>query len=533
MKKIKYLIIVLLLSSTFTSAQRLLKISAEVNGHSSEVSFIYRRGNVFASAKDMAKLLNGNYYYNSKTSKVEIKFPGYYIKFTGRNQFITVLSKTSNLQKIYQMPISTMLVKGDVFIPLKYSLKYLELAYGNKINFDNRTKNIVITNKHTGNNTAYNYNKTENGNKTNHRKTVKVNSRYDIYGIDIEEKSNGTLIRIKSQKKIIGQPRSSLMNGKLTVYLTGVSVDPDSIRHVKTGGLVRKVRYKNVAGNPQFEFTLKHGYENQETFYDVDTDDILIAIHTNIYDKKTDAVEKEKKKWKFDVVVIDAGHGGKDPGAIGFGGKREKDVNLGIALKLGKLINKTLPDIKVVYTRKTDKFVELYKRGKIANENKGKLFISIHANSMGRKRKNVRGFDVYLLRPGKTKQAIDIAEEENSVIKYEDNPKQYRKLTNENFILVSMAHSQYMRYSEKFSELLVHDWEKGVAIPARGIKQAGFYVLVGASMPSVLVETGFITNPSDAKYLSGNKGQQKIAQALLKAIEQYRNYYNKSFEEKG
>ncbi len=521
------------LFSTIINAQRLLKISAEVNGQNKEVAFITRKGNVYVSAKDMAKLLTGKYYYNDKSSKVEIKFPHYYIKFTGRNQFITVLLKTSSIQKIYQMPVSTMLVKGDVFIPLKYSIKYLELAYGSKIIFDTRTKNIIVTNKSIyENNAEKNRNKIP-GNRKLHRKIENLNTRYDIYGIEIEEKSNGTLIRIKSQRKILSQPRSSLRNGKLTLYLAGVSVDPDSIRAAKPAGLVRKIRYKNVSGNPQFEFILKRGYENQETFRDVDNNDILIAIHTNIYDKVPANIAKEQKKWKFDVVVIDAGHGGKDPGAIGLTGKMEKDVNLGIALKLGKLIKKSLPEIKVVYTRKTDKFVELYKRGKIANENGGKLFISIHANSMGKRRKNVRGFDVYLLRPGKTKRAIEIAEVENSVIKYEDNPKQYRKLTDENFILVSMAHSQYMRYSEKFSELLLHDWQRGVGIPARGIKQAGFYVLVGASMPSVLVETGFITNPSDEKYLSSNNGQEKIAEAILKAIKQYRSYYNKSFEERG
>ncbi len=534
MKKLNILIFCLLLSSAFINAQRLLKITAQANGQHKEVSFISRKGNVYVSAKDMAKLLTGKYFYNGKTSKVEIKFSDYYIKYTGRNQFVTVLSKITNRQSIYQMPVSTMLVKGDVFIPLKYSLKYLELAYGKKIVFDNRTKNIIVTSE--------NFNKSIAGttaNKTKrkaHHKNENINSRYDIYGIDIEEKSNGTLIRIKSQKKIVQQPRSALINGKLTLFLAGVSVDPDSIRNAKPIGLVRKIRYKNVSGNPQFEFTLKKGYENHETFYDVDNNDILIAIHTNIYDKQTVAVDKGKseslrKKWKFDVVIIDAGHGGKDPGAIGVNGKKEKDINLGIALKLGKLIDKKLQGVKVIYTRKTDKFIELYKRGKIANENEGKLFISIHANSMGRSRKNVRGFDVYLLRPGKTKRAIEIAEVENSVIKYENNPKQYRELTDENFILVSMAHSQYMRYSEKFSELLLHDWEQSVNIPARGIKQAGFFVLVGASMPSVLIETGFITNPADEKYLAGKKGQQKIAETILKAIQQYRNYYNKSFED--
>jgi len=537
MKYSKVLISILILFTTITNAQRLLKISADVNGQEKEISFISRKGNVYTSAKDMANLLTGKYYYNSKSSKVEIKFDNYYIKFTGRNQFVTVLSKITNRQNIYQMPVSTMLVKGDVFIPLIYSIKYLELAYGRKIMFNNSTKNITITKQILSDNSISKINDRNTDKNRNRTSTKKVESRYDIYGINIEEKSNGTLIRIKSQKKIVSQPRSSIHNGRLTIYLSGVTVDPDSIRSAKPSGLVRKIKYKNVSGNPQFEFVLKKGYLNQETFYDTDNNDILVAIHTNIYEKQKANTGNEdftsfRKKWKFDAVVIDAGHGGKDPGAIGVHGKKEAEVNLGIALKLGSLIKNKLPNVKVIYTRKTNKFIELYKRGKIANENGGKLFISIHANSMGNKNKSVRGFDVYLLRPGKTKQAIKIAEDENSVIKYEDNPTQYRRLTDENFILVSMAHSQYMRYSEKFSELLVNTWEDGVGIPARGIKQAGFYVLVGASMPSVLIETGFITNRSDEKYLSSQNGQQKIALAILKAVKQYRDYYNKSFAEK-
>ncbi len=113
-----------------------------------------------------------------------------------------------------------------------------------------------------------------------------------------------------------------------------------------------------------------------------------------------------------------------------------------------------MKDVKVVYTRKTDKFVELYKRGQIANENDGKLFISIHCNSTPKKPTNASGFEVYLLRPGRTKEAISIAERENSVIQYEDNPGRYKALTDENFILVSMAQSSYMKYSEKFSDII-------------------------------------------------------------------------------
>ena len=266
---------------------------------------------------------------------------------------------------------------------------------------------------------------------------------------------------------------------------------------------------------------------------DEETGEFIITISN----KKVAVVQKppgtEMAKGDFDVIVLDAGHGGKDPGAIGVGGVREKNINLGIVLKLGKLIQQKMPGVKVVYTRKNDTFVDLYKRGKIANENNGKLFISLHCNSLPRRDEHTRGFEVYLLRPGRTDQAIKIAEKENSVIEYEDDPKRYKQLTEENFILVSMAHSSYMRYSEHFSDLLTQNWKKGVKIPSRGIKQAGFLVLVGASMPSVLIETGFLTNTRDTRYLNSAKGQNEIAKSIYQSIVSFKRYYDKILANSG
>ena len=133
-----------------------------------------------------------------------------------------------------------------------------------------------------------------------------------------------------------------------------------------------------------------------------------------------------------------------------------------------------------------------------------------------------------LLRPGRTKEAIAIAEFENSVISLEDDPTRYKQLNDENFILVSMAQASNMRYSETFADMLNTEWIKKVNIPSRGIKQAGFYVLVGASMPAVLIETGYISNKSDAKYLNSKKGQKQIASSIFNAIVKYKKYYKNS-----
>ncbi len=243
-------------------------------------------------------------------------------------------------------------------------------------------------------------------------------------------------------------------------------------------------------------------------------------------------LDTERDKWKLDVIVLDAGHGGYDPGTTGVTGVKEKTVALGIVLKLGALITRNLEGVDVVYTRKDDRFIELDRRGKIANEAGGKLFISVHCNSMPRKPSKTRGFEVYLLRPGRTEEAIAIAERENSVIEMEQGyEEKYQQLTEENFILVAMAQSAHVKASEVFADLAQKEIESRTGIPNRGVKQAGFYVLVGAAMPNVLVESAYLSNRDDERMLRSDAGQQKIAEALFRAVREYKEEYEKLLQE--
>jgi N-acetylmuramoyl-L-alanine amidase len=187
-----------------------------------------------------------------------------------------------------------------------------------------------------------------------------------------------------------------------------------------------------------------------------------------------------------------------------------------------------MKDVEVVYTRKDDSFVELDRRGQIANEAGGKLFISIHANAMPHKPSGTRGFEVYLLRPGRTEEAIAIAERENAVIKLEQGyEERYKQLTDENFILVTMAQSAYVKASEVFADLAQQELERTTGIPSRGVKQAGFYVLVGAAMPNILLETAYLSNREDERFLKSDAGQQRIAESLFHAVKRYKEEYEK------
>jgi N-acetylmuramoyl-L-alanine amidase len=502
-------------------AQRLLKLNVVTPSGEKRVSYLTKHGLVYASARELAKVLGFGYYYNTNADKLEVKSDTYRLLFTARNQYVILRRKNGSERKVFQLPVSTLLLKKDVFVPLDYSLRFFKLLYGKEILFAAGEREIRLTSR------PYSENKSDISEKG--KKALPPKTTYDIYGMEISEKSNGTLIRLKTGREI-RRFSSSINENTLFVFLPDVSIAPDLLKNFKPSGFVRKVKLKKVGGNVQLEFLLKKGYEAQESFQDPDNHDILIAIHSKVFARR-DNVGKLVKKWKFSTVVIDPGHGGKDAGAIGVTGVKEKDINLKIALELGRLIRKNLKNVKVVFTRKTDKFVELYKRGKIANEHHGNLFISIHCNSLIKKPSSTNGFEIYLLRPGRAKEAIRIAEYENSVIKYEDDPKRYKKLTDENFILVSMAHSAFMRYSEKFSEILNKEYAAHTKIKSRGVKQAGLYVLVGASMPGVLVETGFISNYKDEAYLKSKNGQRAIAKAIYLAIKKYIKYYSKTVRE--
>ncbi|HWF44745.1 MAG TPA: N-acetylmuramoyl-L-alanine amidase [Candidatus Kapabacteria bacterium] len=234
------------------------------------------------------------------------------------------------------------------------------------------------------------------------------------------------------------------------------------------------------------------------------------------------------KHAKLDVIVLDAGHGGRDAGAIGTHGYMEKQATLAIILKLGKLIESQMPGVKVVYTRKSDTFIELYRRGEIANQQKGKLFISVHCNSTPQKPSAATGFTTYILRPGKTDAAIRVAAKENAVIHYEQKRERYYYLSDVDFILTSMSRNQDVKFSEKFASLVQQQLDKKLKIKNNGVSQAGFYVLVGASMPNVLIETGFISNPKEEALLKSESGQTEYAKGILEAIQKYKVIYERS-----
>ncbi len=221
------------------------------------------------------------------------------------------------------------------------------------------------------------------------------------------------------------------------------------------------------------------------------------------------------------TVVIDAGHGGKDPGCHG-AASNEKSVCLSIALKLGNAIKAKYPGIKVIYTRDKDVFVELDERAKIANRAKADLFICIHANSAS---PAAFGTETYVLGLHRTESQAKIADRENSTIYLEaDKGEKYKDfdLSPDAIIARQLQLSVFLDQSILFASKLQQEFKK-LGRYDRGVKQAGFLVLYKTTMPSVLIETGFLTNPGEEKFLGDNDGQIRMANAMFSAFEKYKS----------
>lgn len=256
---------------------------------------------------------------------------------------------------------------------------------------------------------------------------------------------------------------------------------------------------------------------------------IILAVIGLINPQVAGAVDKDGKF----ILVIDAGHGGKDPGAVN-GKNQEKSINLNVALKMGKLIEENCKDVKVIYTRKTDVFVELYKRADIANKAGADMFISIHTNSA--KSKSANGAETYLLgvEENRTSANLNAALEENKAIllenDYQAHYEGYDPNSPESMIIFEFMQNEYQKESLKMATFTQNQMTGSAHRPDRGVHQAGYLVLWKSTMPSILIELGFISNDAECKYLVSQKGVDEMGGSLYNAFKEYLDYHNKAME---
>ncbi|MCB9261265.1 MAG: N-acetylmuramoyl-L-alanine amidase [Flavobacteriales bacterium] len=235
----------------------------------------------------------------------------------------------------------------------------------------------------------------------------------------------------------------------------------------------------------------------------------------------------EVGKISLNTIVIDAGHGGKDPGCLASDKiTNEKEISLKIAKKLGKMLQDSIPGVKIIYTRNSDVFVPLWKRASIANEAKADLFISVHCNA--HQETSLRGVETYIMGLHKNEGNLAVSKRENNAITLEDNYKDNSEYagfdpnSDEGHIILSLYQNAYRSQSLKLAESIQTNVEKTKVSKNLGVKEAGFLVLWKTAMPSILVETGFLTNSTDKTYLVSETGQNKMATSIYKAVANYK-----------
>lgn len=231
-------------------------------------------------------------------------------------------------------------------------------------------------------------------------------------------------------------------------------------------------------------------------------------------------------------VIIDPGHGGKDPGAIGITGLQEKDVVLSVSQMTAQYLKDNFPDIEVILTRNTDVFLELHERSTIANKQNADLFISIHANAASNK--NAYGAETYVLGLHKSEANLEVAKRENAVIELEDDQQEnysFNPNSPEGHIMMSMAQNAHLDQSILLASAVQDQFTNRVHRHDRGVRQAGFYVLYKTTMPSILIELGFLSNAEEEKFLRSTQGQEYLASAIYRAIKDYKIMVDEKFAE--
>jgi len=474
-----------------------LKIESDSYRINNEIKIKKQWDYDFFSLADFARVMHFGIFSNEQKFKTVLYLEKDRITFTADNSFVVLNNQ------VLQFPVECFWEDESVWVPVKYFSYFLNKYTALQFRFAKEENKLIVE-------------------KTN----------VNVTGLRIDEKVNGTLIHVSctrqfSEKEIVLDIRS----GWFHIDIYGAKIDTASISAFPGSGIVSKVQGIQLGETASLAFKLKKNIISRDLVFSKDDYDFFVNLRTkdkiqDEHDKESEKAKKEldeqKKKWLVDTVVLDAGHGGKDPGAIGYKNIYEKNIVLPITLKLGKIIEEKMPGVKVVYTRKKDVFIPLWKRTQIANEAQGKLFISIHCN--WNKNSRASGFETYFISADKDKKASEVALKENSVIQFEESHDR-KKYEGVNFILATMAQSAFIKQSQHLASVIQSTLKSKlgkVGMKSRGIKQDAFWVMVGATMPNVLIETGFISNKFEANLLKKATTQNKMAEAIYQSLKKYK-----------
>ncbi len=446
----------------------------------SAIQSLTRNGVTYIRPDELSKTLNLKSYSSIHSKDLVISIGRNRIKFTANNHF--VLANGIPLNFLHP----TIDYKGKIYVPLSECIARLKDLFPAR--FVPYKRNLIY-----------------------------ISKDFNVIQAFSEIFNDNITIELLLAKELEYSYKTTT-TGKLSLAIENGKVNPDLFRADFLPQGINGVNFTYESNILKMELSFPANTE----IISVSSAGEKIIIKTTggalITRKIKENLQKVKEKWKFDTIVIDPGHGGKDPGAIGPRGTYEKNIVLDVSKRLAKLINDRT-DMKAILTRKDDRFIPLYQRGKIANKANGKLFISIHCNASRDRR--ARGFQAFFLSPARNQQALQVAMLENAAIEYEEDQSLYQNLTDENYILMAMTQSNNVRASETLGEHIVNYLGKYTKLKNRGIDQAGFYVLYGANMPSILVEIAFISNRNEEKKLRSRKFRSSVANALFHSIVEF------------
>ena len=437
--------------------------------------------------KDLADLLDVKWVESRNGERIRLDLPVRSLIFTSRSPFVLAGDD------LKQMPLFVLKRGDDFLIHVEPLVTLLAEFYPGELLYDPANNRLLVT-----------------------------PPRHDLFGVRYSVQPGMTRVLIPAGR-LLECRSDTVPGGGVTLFFPGCRIDTAKFAGQREVGRISELIAAQVKEGARITIIPDSGaiFSRVAKFTDPPLYSVeFITGGGSGWDHEAQRrLDEDRDAWALDMVVIDPGHGGKDPGAVGPTRLYEKEVVLDVGIRLKKALEKK--GVRTVMTRETDIFIPLAQRTRIANNAGGKLFVSLHCNAIEHGR--ARGLETYFLAPAKTERAMKVAMKENSVIRFEESQDQYQDLTEENYILLTMAQANFARESEQFAAI-VQDQVSGVLdLKDRGVDQAGFYVLIGASMPAVLVEMAFISDKAEEKRLRRNEFRQQMADQLCLAVLRFLN----------
>jgi len=453
-------------------------------------------GAVYVALEDLAAMLGSGQFWRAETKKMVLILGEHKVKVTAGNPVVVIDDERFQMPRAVRYGIGGLMVPVEYFVPLLGPL----LSDGLRWTEADRTLQMNLT-------------------ETNVRRIL------------VDPKSNGTLVTVTLNQPLDFELSTSRPNW-LHLSLFGGNLDPSEFNSLIQMGHVQEIRAYQFPDCAQISLKLKEESISYKAYQHTEPDRILLSLRTESSSSwnasegliRARGFETERAQNPVDVVVIDPGHGGKDPGAIGPSGLKEKEVVLDICKRLGSLLNSRL-GLNVILTREDDTFISLSGRTKMANSQGADLFVSVHANAS--KKQSANGFETYFLAEAKNDAGRAAAILENSALRFERPEGSMEGMSDLDFILYDMVQNEFHQESEYLAGIIQEQLDSKLSITNRRINQAPFYVLNGAYMPAVLVETAFISNPEEEGLLKKRWFRQKIAEALYESVRTFKEKYER------